>query len=39
MEIDLSSDPWRNKRVFKLFLPTENEHPKDAIAKCIESKN
>ena len=32
MEIDLSTDPWSNKRVFKLFLPTENEHPKDAIA-------
>jgi hypothetical protein len=32
MEIDLSTDPWSNKRVFKLFLPTENKHPKDAIA-------
>jgi hypothetical protein len=36
MEIDTSSDPWGNKRVFKLFLPTENEHPKDAIARCID---
>jgi hypothetical protein len=42
MEIDLSSDPWSNKRVFKLYLPTENEHPKDAIARHIDingSKN
>jgi hypothetical protein len=22
--------------VFKLFLPTENEHPKYAIARCID---
>jgi hypothetical protein len=32
MEIELSSDPWSNTRVFKSFLPTENERPKDAIA-------
>jgi hypothetical protein len=32
MKIDLTSDPWSNKRVCKLFLPVENEHPKDAIA-------
>jgi hypothetical protein len=27
MEIDFTTDPWINKRVFKLFLPSENEHP------------
>jgi hypothetical protein len=32
MEIDFTTDPWMNKRVFKLFLPSEKEHPKDAIA-------
>ena len=36
MEIDLSTDPWSNKRVFKLFLPTENEHQKDAIVRRID---
>jgi hypothetical protein len=35
MEIDLMSDPWSNKRVLKLFFPTENEHPRDAVARCI----
>jgi hypothetical protein len=36
LEIDLLSDPWSNKRVFKLFLPAENEHLKDAIAWHID---
>ena len=36
MEIDLTTDPWDNKRVRKLFLPVENEHPKDAIARRID---
>jgi hypothetical protein len=36
MEIDLATDPWNSKRVDKLFLPAENEHPKDAIARCID---
>jgi hypothetical protein len=29
-------DPWDDKRTFKLFLPVENEHPKDAIARRID---
>ncbi len=36
MEIDFTTDPWINKRVFKLFLPAEKEHPKDAIARRID---
>jgi hypothetical protein len=36
MEIDFTADPWSNERVFKLFLPSENEHPKDAIAQHID---
>ena len=36
MEIDLTTDPWCNKRVYKLFLSSENEHPKDAIARRID---
>ncbi len=36
MEIDLSTDPWNSKRVQKIFLPVEDEHPKDAVARRID---
>ncbi len=36
MEIDFTTDPWINKRVLKLFLPSQKEHPKDAIARRID---
>ncbi len=36
MEIDLATEPWNSKRVHKLFLPVEDKHPKDAIARCID---
>ena len=35
-QTEFSSDPWDDKRTQKLFLPCENEHPKDAIARCID---
>ena len=31
-QTEFSSDPWDDKRTQKLFLPCENEHPRDAIA-------
>ena len=36
MQIDLVFDPWDDNRTRKLFLPAENEHPMDAIAKRID---
>jgi hypothetical protein len=31
VEIDPTTDPWCNKRVYKLFFPSKNEH-ENAIA-------
>jgi len=36
MQIDLVFDPWDDNRTRKLFLPAENEHPMDAIARRID---
>jgi hypothetical protein len=36
MDVDLTSDPWCNERVYKLFLPSECKHPKYVIACCID---
>jgi len=36
MELDLTIDPWGSKQVHKLFLPSCNEHPKDAVACHID---
>jgi hypothetical protein len=36
MQKDLVFDPWDDKRTQKLFLPADNEHPMDAIARRID---
>jgi hypothetical protein len=32
----ISFHPWDDTSVKALFLPNANEHPKDAIAQCID---
>jgi hypothetical protein len=36
MQIYVLFDPWDDNRMHKLFLPVENEHPMDAIARRID---
>jgi hypothetical protein len=36
MQIEISFDPWDDTNVKALFLPDANEHPKGAIARCID---
>jgi hypothetical protein len=36
MELYLTIVPWGSKCVHKLFLPSCDEHPKDAVARHID---
>jgi hypothetical protein len=36
MQVDFVSVPWDNERTRKLFLPTNDEHPMDTIARRID---
>jgi hypothetical protein len=36
MQVDFVYDPWDDERTQKLFLPTIDEHPMDAIARRID---
>ncbi len=38
MQIDYIYDPWEDQKIRQLFLPSEGEHPMDAIVKGIEKK-
>jgi len=36
MQIDYIYDPWEDQKIRQLFLPSEGEHPMDAIARRID---
>ena len=36
MQIDYIYDPWQDQKNRQLFLPSEGEHPMDAIARRID---
>ena len=36
MQVDFVYDPWDDERTRKLFLPTIDEHPMDAIARRVD---